>query len=41
MVVTTRMYHLMSKSEPTMSDIDKTGLELNDRKPNKIETVSN
>jgi hypothetical protein len=31
MVVTTKMYHQMVKSEPTIQDIDKIDLELHNK----------
>jgi len=36
MVVTTRMFHQMTKSEPTVSDIDKIDLELRNKKDSEM-----
>jgi hypothetical protein len=47
MVVTTRMFHQMIKSEPTISDIERIDLELRSKtsseipSKNKTEIVSN
>jgi hypothetical protein len=45
MVVTTRMFHQMNKSEPTIADIEKIDLELrktsSEMPDKKMETLSN